>query len=96
MFKFLNEKKLHTQLSFVILKEKFLHPEMDFESILHSIHFQPKSKENIFSSVRLLNTKFIPKKPTKSGLKPNWIMGKIRKQALGNIPLNEIYELIEK
>ncbi len=96
MFVFLRNKQLNPQLAYELIKEKYLHPEMDFESILHSINFQFRTKDEIISSVNLLRTKFIPKKPSRIGLKHNWIMGKIRQQALGNVSLNEIYELIEQ
>lgn len=95
LFKFIKENRYELSLATVVLKEMYLHPEMDFDSILHSIKFQRKNKDEIISFVHLLQTKFVPKHPKKAHLKRNWIMGKIRPQALGNVNLKEIYELIE-
>lgn len=95
LLKFIKENQYELPLATVILKEIYMHPEMDFDSILHSIKFQRKNKDEITSFVRLLQTKFVPKHPKKAKLKRNWIMGKIRPQALGNVNLKEIYELIE-
>jgi len=96
MFKFIKEQNLTNQIAYIIIKELYLHPEMDFQSILQSLKFQPRKKEEIISSVNLLQTKFIPKKNKKAHLKPHWIMGKIRNQAIGNVLLGEIYQQIEQ
>ncbi|GAB4452389.1 MAG: Glu-tRNA(Gln) amidotransferase subunit GatE [Bacteroidales bacterium] len=92
---FIKQNNYTSQLAFLLLKEIYQHPGMDFHSILHSMKFQPKSKEDIINSAQLLKTKFVPKKEKKKGLKLNWIMGNIRPQAIGNIELKEVYQLIE-
>lgn len=92
---FIKQNHYTSQLAFILLKEVYQHPGMDFQSILNSIKFQPKSKEDIINAAQLLKTKFTPKKEKKKGLKLNWIMGNIRPQAIGNVELNEVYQLIE-
>lgn len=93
---FIKQNNYTSQLAFLLLKEIYQHPGMDFHSILHSMKFQPKSKEDIINSAQLLKTKFVPKKEKKKGLKLNWIMGNIRQHAIGNIELKEVFELIER
>lgn len=95
MFKFINDQGLTLQISHVLIKELYLHPEMDFQSILQSLKFQPRKKEEIISSIKLLQAKFIPKNDKKAHLKTHWIMGKIRNQTIGNVLLEEIYQHIE-
>ncbi|NSW45450.1 MAG: Glu-tRNA(Gln) amidotransferase subunit GatE [Bacteroidales bacterium] len=92
---FIKQNQYTTQLAYPLLKEIYLHPEMDFQSILHSIKFQPKTKEEIMNAAQLLKNKFTPKKEKKKTLMSNWIMGVIRPQAIGNVELNEVYKLIE-
>lgn len=95
LFAFIKQHHYTSQLAYLLLKELYLHPGMDFQSILHSLKFQPKSKDEIISSAQLLKTKFSPKKEKKKDKRINWIMGNIRPQAIGNIELNEVYKLIE-
>jgi len=92
---FIKQHHYTSQLAYLLLKELYQHPGMDFQSILNSLKFEPKSKEDIINSAQLLKTKFVPKKEKKKGLKLNWIMGNIRQHAIGNIELNEVYQLIE-
>lgn len=92
---FIKQNQYASQLAYLLLKELYQHPGMDFQSILHSLKFQPKSKDEIISAAQLLKTKFLPKKEKKKNLRINWIMGNIRPQAIGNIELNEAYKLIE-
>ena len=92
---FIKQNQYASQLAYLLLKELYQHPGMDFQSILHSLKFQPKSKDEIINAAQLLKTKFLCKKEKKKNLKSNWIMGNIRPHAIGNIELNEVYKLIE-
>lgn len=93
---FIKQHHYTSQLAYLLLKELYQHPGMDFQSILHSLKFQPKSKNDIINAAQLLKTKFTPKKEKKKSLKINWIMGNIRPHALGNVELKEVFELIER
>jgi len=66
---FIKQHHYTTQLAYPLLREIYLHPEMDFQSILHSIKFQPKTKEEILNAAQFLKNKFIPKKEKKKMLK---------------------------
>ncbi|MCX7861866.1 MAG: Glu-tRNA(Gln) amidotransferase subunit GatE [Bacteroidales bacterium] len=96
MLQFIKHNSYSLSLAHILIKEKYLHPEMDFDSIMHSINFQRKNKDEILSFVQLLRTKFIPLNPKKEKLKKHWIMGKIRPLAIGNVEMKEICELIEQ
>lgn len=93
---FLKNNHYTLQLAYPILKEMYLHPEMDFQSILNTMKFQTKTKDEIIHVIELLKKKFIPKKERKSKLKVHWIMGNVRSLAIGNIDLTEVRQLIEK
>ncbi|MFH0760414.1 MAG: Glu-tRNA(Gln) amidotransferase subunit GatE [Bacteroidota bacterium] len=72
------------------------YPKMDFPSILTSLKFKKRSKDDLLAPVGFLVEKFkeIRKSPDPGAIL-NWLMGQIRSQALGNIPLNEYSQLIE-
>jgi len=96
LFAFLKTKNIHFNLADHLLQEMFEHPKMDFESILQSIGFKKMSRESIEIKLPVLITKFCENKkevdPT--DLK-NWVIGQVRKQALGNVDLAELSKLVK-
>ena len=73
------------------------HPKMDFESVLQEMKFKKVKKKTILDSIPVLKEKFnweSIKKDSTDQL--NWIMGQIRKRALGNIDLSELSKEIQK
>ena len=70
---------------------------VEFESALAMINYLPKTEKEILENLPILKTKFdeirISKAPEAS-LK--WIMGQLRKLAIGNIPLKDLYHLVKK
>ncbi len=95
LLKFICDNGYTLQFAYPMLKVKYEHPEMDFESILETMNFKQRTKEEIANSIQLLQNKFVPFKERKIQLKPHWIMGRIRNQAIGNMELKEVYQLIE-
>lgn len=91
LFRFLNKKGLQYEIAEKMLQEMIEHPKMDFESILTSIKFKKHSKEEIISKVPILYEKFTEGKDdiSKPDLK-DWVMGKLRNIALGNVNLTEL------
>jgi len=96
LFKFLKENHLDLMLAGNMLPVLYVHPKMDYESVLTSIGFKRAKKEDILSKAEFLNEKF--KQIGRSG-KPearlNWVMGELRKVALGNINLTELAQLLK-
>lgn len=97
LFKFLFDNKIEIDLAKPMLFELYEHPKMDFNSILNTIGFKRKSKEEIISQIPYLHQKFdeINRVDTVKN-RTNWIMGQLKKNALGNISLAELKSLIEK
>lgn len=99
MFKFLAANKLDKSLAKLMLPVVYLHPNMDFESVLTSIGFKRRSKDELLAPVNYLVEKFkeitICNKPTPVTTQ-NWVMGQLHKQALGNISLSELRNSINK
>ena len=71
------------------------HPKMDFDSILQSIGFKKISKEEIESKLPMLKAKFMDGKQeiSKTNMR-NWVIGQVRKRALGNVDLSGLSKLI--
>jgi glutamyl-tRNA(Gln) amidotransferase subunit E len=91
LFRFLKENRLDLMLAGNMLPVIYMHPKMDFESVLTSIGFKRTRKEDILSKAEFLNEKFrqIGKKQTDKA-RINWVMGELRKVALGNVNLTTL------
>ncbi len=75
----------------------YQYPDMEFNSILTSLKFRKRSKDELFAPVDFLLEKFKDISPTKSpDVAVRWIMGQIRRQAVGNIDFKELKAEIYK
>ncbi len=91
LFEFLKNEKIDYELAKKILPIIYEHAKMDFESALLSINFKRVMKEEILSRVKFLKKKFDENHTSKlKDARTNWIMGQLRKLALGNFNLTEI------
>ena len=94
---FLLKEKIDVAIAQKMLNELFLHPNMDFESMLTVLKFKRVSKEEILGRVDFLEDKFFPIR--KNSIKPdkvNSIMGQLRNISEGNICLEELAKNITK
>ena len=96
LFTFLKEKQLDIAIAPKMLKQMFLHPKMDFESILIILKFKKIEKEEIISRIKVLENVFTPaRKDTNHKDKVNSIMGELRIISEGNMDLRELVEEIK-
>jgi glutamyl-tRNA(Gln) amidotransferase subunit E len=97
LLEYLVENNIELNIAEFALKELYQHPKMDSESILNSIPYKQKSKSEILDKIPYLKNKF---DETAINLneenKIDWIVGQMRKIALGNISFNELVESIKK
>lgn len=95
LFAFIKEQGLIPDIANVMMPIIYEHPLMDFESVLTTIHFKKKTKEEIIAPIDFLKEKF---KETCKGYtmenETNWVMGQIRKHAIGNMSLKELHSVI--
>jgi glutamyl-tRNA(Gln) amidotransferase subunit E len=97
LFAFLKKKKLDPELAKGMLEILFDHPNMEFNSVLTSVNFRRLKKEALLAPVGFLINKFREIRYSDDNLKTkNWLMGQLRKQAIGNISLSEYSKLVEK
>ncbi|MCP4633525.1 MAG: Glu-tRNA(Gln) amidotransferase subunit GatE [candidate division Zixibacteria bacterium] len=96
MIKFIQDKKLTWEIATELLPLVYEHPNVEFESALAMVNYVPKTKNEILEDLPVLQKKFneikISKEPEASA---TWIMGQLRKLAIGNIPLKELYQLVK-
>jgi glutamyl-tRNA(Gln) amidotransferase subunit E len=91
LLKFISEKGLTPEVAWLMLPHVYEHPKLDFESVLISIKFKKVAKEQLFGSVPFLKSKFAEIQHTeKAGNEKDWIMGQLRKMAIGNVSLTEL------
>lgn len=97
LFRYLKENKLNLLLAGNMLPVIYEHPKMDMESVLTSIGFKKMKKEDILAKAEFLMGKFgqIGRSKTQRA-KINWVMGELRKVALGNVNLSELSKEIKK
>jgi glutamyl-tRNA(Gln) amidotransferase subunit E len=88
LLKYLNEQGLEYELARKMLPVLYQYPKMDFESVLTSIRFKRISQQEIYSHIPFLKKKFA--EISAKGVakqKADWIMGQLRKMAIGNVSL---------
>jgi glutamyl-tRNA(Gln) amidotransferase subunit E len=96
LFSFIRTNHLDPAIAKPILSIMMDYPKMDFTSILTSLKFKRRSQEELLAPVSFLIGKFREiRKSDNPKITIHWLMGQIRNQALGNIPLNEYSQLIE-
>lgn len=95
LFEFLKQQQLDFLLAEEMIYELAAHPRMEFESVLNSLKFKKTAVSEISSRIPFVAEKFIPKKDAKPQDKTNWIMGRLRKSATGNINLSQLAQTVK-
>ncbi len=91
LFEFLKKEGLHYNIAEYMLQHLYQHPQMELDSILSLIKFKKRSKDELIAPIGFLKEKYkeIGKNKDKEA-EADWVMGEIRKQAIGNIDLLEL------
>lgn len=96
MLQYLIGRDLDLALAKKMLPHLYQHPKMDFDSILTTLNFVPIPKTEIIGKIPFLVKKY---QEIRTSGDPSaghrWIMGNLRKTALGNISLKELSEKIQ-
>lgn len=98
LFKFLKQEGLKFQLAKLMLPHIYEYPNMDFDSVLTSIGFKRKTKEELLAPINYLIEKFREIKTSKDDSKDivvSWVLGQLHKQAIGNVCLKELRNEVE-
>ncbi len=88
---FLKSKNLDPAIAKKMLWIVYQHPERELESILKEVNFKVVSRDEILQKIPAIVTEYREvKRSTKEEAEINWVMGEIRKSALGNISLTKL------
>ena len=95
LFLYLKKNNLTYELAERMLPHLVEHPQMDFDSILTTINFERYSEDEIITKIPVLYEKFSEgKKSVDEKDMCDWVMGKLRKVAMGNMELSELSKVI--
>jgi glutamyl-tRNA(Gln) amidotransferase subunit E len=95
LFAFLQQEKIDFSIAYKMLKQMFLHPKMDFDSILAGLNFKKMNPKEVESRIPFLSEKFrLFRKDTNAQDKVNAIMGQLRNLSEGNMNLSELSQKI--
>ena len=96
LFLFLKKNNLNFEISKNIIPLVYKHPKKNFASILKLLKFEKTDRANILSKIPDLNKKFNQAHKSKNPhARVDWIMGKLRPSALGNMDLKTLRETVE-
>jgi glutamyl-tRNA(Gln) amidotransferase subunit E len=88
MFAFLQQEKIDFAIAYKMLQQMFLHPKMNFDTMLSILKFKKMDIQEIEGRIPYLVEKFIPcRKNTNAQDKVNALMGQLRTISEGNVNL---------
>ncbi len=91
LFDFVLRKKLRRDILVKMLPVVYQYPNMDLESVLTTINYNPATEEEILAHIPILKEKFLEISKLKQDAAMRlWIMGQLKPLALGNIELKEL------
>ncbi len=89
LFAYLCNKKLDIAIAGPMLDILYEHPKMRYESILTTLNFKKRSMDELIAPLDFLYEKFLNGKESADHNKAvNWLMGQLKKQAIGNVNLS--------
>ncbi len=96
---FVQSRALQPEIIPELLKLLFHNPNMQFSSLLALLGYEAEGVAELGAQIKTLQTMW-PKVKTRGKKRDdamqNWIMGRLRKAALGNIALPELKQLVLK
>lgn len=91
LLKFIRDHNLTPEIAWLMLPHVYEYPKLDFESVLTSIRFKKVSKEELLGKIAFLKNKFAEiSHHNNAENEKEWIMGQLRRSAIGNIELTEL------
>ena len=94
---FIEQRNLGNEIFKKMLPEVYEHPNMDFDSVLTTIDFREQRIDEILEYLPALRRKYLEiRKRENYDAKIRWVMGQMRKRAVGNVSLRELHGRITK
>ncbi len=97
VLKFLQKEGIEFCLAKQMLPILYKYPNMDFHSVLITLKYKKRSKEELLAPVEFLYEKFKEIRHHDNESKAvDWLMGQLHKQAIGNYPMSKLRTEIEQ
>lgn len=94
---FLKSRSIDPEIAKKMLWIAYQHPKRDFESILAEVGFKELSLEEIEKMIPSLKVEYREiRTSNKEDSEVRWLMGELRREALGNVSLVKLREKIER
>jgi len=95
--KYLMDKGLARDIARPALEILYQNPKMEFDSVLRLVEYESQDEDEILSSIPSLRAIFRDIRTSEADdAEANWIMGNLRRNSLGNIPLRELRAKVEQ
>ncbi|HDP96036.1 MAG TPA: Glu-tRNA(Gln) amidotransferase subunit GatE [Candidatus Aminicenantes bacterium] len=95
IYAFMKREEIDTALVEAMLPVVTEHPQMELPSVLETIGFKTKKRQEILDLLPVLHAKFSQINTSPDPMaRHRWIMGQLRPVALGNIDLKELSRLV--
>jgi len=97
LFKYIHDQKLVPEIVRPMLAVVYEHPNILFDSVLVTIGYERNGNDQLRALIAPLKTKFRQiNTSTCPSAESHWIMGQIRKHALGNIRLADLRNIVDE
>ncbi|MCD4768641.1 MAG: Glu-tRNA(Gln) amidotransferase subunit GatE [Bacteroidales bacterium] len=97
LFNYIKEKDLDPDIAGSMIRILYEHPKMRYESILTTLNFKRKSMDDLLAPLDFLYEKFLTIKISNGKeVTANWLMGQVRRQAVGNVDFALLRKNIEQ
>lgn len=97
LLSYLNKNDLDLEISKSMIPFIFRYPDKDLDSILKILKYKKTNQQNILGQISELKKEFKQIQLSKNvNAQTDWIMGKLRPTALGNMDLKTLRETVEK
>jgi len=97
LFRYISEKKLVPGIAKFMMPVIYEFPDMQFSSVLTSIHFKKRSLNEIVAPIEFLYEKLKDNTAEPELISTiNWLMGQVHRQAIGNVRLADLRQEIEQ
>lgn len=97
LYKFITQEELHYDIAYDLLPEIYKNDKAEMSLLLQNINFEKSCTENIVKEILALKDSFMRINTSKNPQAiVKWIMKELHSKAVGNIPLKELAEIVEK
>ncbi len=97
LFKFIHSRSLTMDIFYEMLNVLYKNPNMLFSSILSVLNYEKHEADKVLEQIPILHEiyqQFSFKSNNAPYSEVNWIMGRIRQMALGNVPMKLVYDKV--